>query len=110
MSYAVQFAPEAQDQLIAIEQHIIEVGSPVTAARYVDAIIADCERLAIFPLRGRRRDDLMLGMHTTHYRGSVVIAYLVDADAEVVSIIGIFYGGQDYEALLREDFDGDRDH
>ena len=110
MSYAVQFAPEAQDQLAAIEQHIVDAGSPGTAARYVDAIITDCEHLATFPLRGRQRDDIMPGLRITHYRGSAVIAYLVDTDAEIVSIVGVFYDGQDYETLLQDDFDESQDH
>jgi toxin ParE1/3/4 len=110
MSYAVQFAPEVQDQLGIIEQHIVEAGLPATAARYVDAIIADCEGLATFPLRGRRRDDLMPGLRITHYRGHAVIAYLVDTDAEIVSIVGVFYGGQDYEKLLQDDIDESQDH
>lgn len=35
------------------------------------------------------------------YRKRTVIAF--DVDSEVVSIIGIFYGGQDYETALRDD-------
>ena len=38
----------------------------------------------------------------TNYRGSAVIAFLIAAEAETVSIVGVFYGGQDYETMLRE--------
>jgi len=41
-------------------------------------------------------------MQTTHRR--VVIAFSVDTK-EVVSIIGVFYGGHDYERLLQWDLD-----
>lgn len=101
MSYAVLFSPEAEQQLAAIERHIAEAaGSEATAARYVDAIVTHCESLVTFPQRGQRRDDLMPGLRITHHRRRAVVAFLVDTDAETVSIVGVFYGGQDYETLL----------
>jgi len=42
-------------------------------------------------------------LRITNYKKRTVIAF--DVDAEVVSIIGIFYGGQDYETMLRVDWD-----
>jgi toxin ParE1/3/4 len=54
--------------------------------------------LADFPLRGRPRDDLMVGLRFTYFRGRVAIAYRADENARVVSIVGVFYGGQDYES------------
>lgn len=100
MSYTVKFAPEALDQLDAIEDYIAHAGSPIAAARYVDAIVAYCESLATFPQRGIRRDDLMPGLRITNHRRNAVIAFMVDTDAETVSILGVFYGGQDYETGL----------
>lgn len=43
------------------------------------------------------------GLRVTNYRKRVVIAF--DVDAEQVSVIGIFYGGQDYETVLQGDPD-----
>jgi toxin ParE1/3/4 len=40
-------------------------------------------------------------LRITSYRKRVVIAFDVDADR--VNIIGIFYGGQDYETALQEE-------
>jgi plasmid stabilization system protein ParE len=48
------------------------------------------------------------GLRITNYRKRAVIAFSVDA--EQVSIIGVFYGGQDYEAILDEDFGDDLEH
>ena len=48
------------------------------------------------------RDDLLPGLRITHYKGSAVIAFAVDEDPDKVSIIGLFYGGQDYESILRD--------
>lgn len=106
MSYTVLFSPEAEQQLAAIERYIAAAaGSSVTAARYVDAIVTHCESLVTFPERGQRRDDLMPGLRITHYRGRAVIAFLADAAAETLSIVGVFYGGQDYETSLLQDVD-----
>ena len=60
-----------------------------------------CEKLEIFPHRGTRRDDLRPGLRTIGIRRRVMIAFAVEADA--VTIIGIFYGGQDFEAALQID-------
>lgn len=101
MSYTVQFAPEALDQLDAIEDYIAHAGSPIDAAGYVDAIVSYCESLMTFPERGIRRDDLLPGLRITNYRRNAIIAFMVDADTETVSIFGVFYGGQDYEASVQ---------
>ncbi len=50
---------------------------------------------------GRPRDDLQAGLRTLAYRRRVTISFVVE-DAALV-VIGIFYGGQDFERLLRED-------
>lgn len=100
MTYTVRFAPQALKQIDAIEDYIARAGSPLMAARYVDAVVAYCESLVTFPQRGIRRDDLMQGLRITNYRHSTIIAFIADADAETVSIIGVFYGGQNYENIL----------
>lgn len=99
----VQFAPEALDRLDAIEDYIAHAGSPTVAVRYVDAIVAYRESLTTFPERGTRRDDLLPGLRITNYRRNAVIAFMVDPNAETVTILGVFYGGRDYEAALQDD-------
>jgi len=54
-------------------------------------------------MRGTQRDDVRPGLRVTNYKGRAVIAFTVDADR--VSILGVFYGGQDYETVLQGDFD-----
>lgn len=103
MSYTVHFAPEAQDQLDAIEEYIaFASGLPVVAANFVDEIVAYCEGFETFPERGTRRNDLLPGLRMTSYRRSTMLAFRVDTDAQVIAIIGVFYGGQDYEAAMSE--------
>ncbi|NWD26784.1 type II toxin-antitoxin system RelE/ParE family toxin [Pseudomonas yamanorum] len=101
MSYTVAFSPRAVAQLDELEDYISQAGSPAVAARYVDAIITYCENLSLFPLRGISRDDLLPTLRTTHYRHATIIAFTVDAMTETVSVLGVFYGGQDYAVLLQ---------
>lgn len=100
MIHAVRFTPEAQQQLVDLETHFAQAGSPVAAARYVDSIIDFCEKLQTFPHRGTQRDDLRPGLRTLGFRRRVTILFEVADDA--VNIVGIYYGGQDYEAALRD--------
>jgi plasmid stabilization system protein ParE len=59
--------------------------------------------LQTFPARGVARDDLLPGLRVTHFRKRAIIAYTLEID--VVSIGGVFYGGQAYEAALAPDDD-----
>ncbi|MEC5218902.1 toxin ParE1/3/4 [Actimicrobium sp. GrIS 1.19] len=99
MNYRVNFAPEAEEQLVALYNYIAAAASPDTAARYTEAIVEYCESLGSFPHRGAMRDDIRPGLRITNYRKRTVIAF--DVDAGYISIIGLFYGGQNYEAILQ---------
>jgi toxin ParE1/3/4 len=99
MNYRVVFAPQAMDQLLELYSYIAGAASPDTAARYTEAIVSYCESLRTFPLRGTQRDDVRPGLRITNYKGRTVIAFSVDS--EQISIIGVFYGGQDHESMLR---------
>ena len=106
MKFRVIFSPEAEEQLAELFHYIAAAASPGIAERYVNAIIAYCETLDTFPLRGAQRDDIRPGLRVTNYKGRTVIAF--DVDAQQVSIIGVFYGGQDYETALQDDLDEDK--
>jgi plasmid stabilization system protein ParE len=99
--YTVVFSPEAQDHLTALYRHIAVAASPETAERYTNAIVTYCENLNAFPNIGTCRDDVRIGLRITHYKKRAVIAFAVDA--ERVSIIGVYYGGQNYESDLQFD-------
>ena len=108
MSYRVEFTPEALDQMAALYQYISVAASPAIAMRYTEAILSYCESLNRFPHRGTVRDDVRLGLRVTHYKKHAVIAFAVGDDA--VFIIGVFYGGQDYESRLSDDSEDDMAH
>jgi toxin ParE1/3/4 len=98
MSYSVVFTPEAEAQLIALYRYIAAEASPVVADRFTSAIVGFCEGLVNFPHRSARRDDIRPGLFVTQFRSRVVIAYTLDGDKVIV--IGVFYGGRDFESLL----------
>lgn len=109
MSYRVVFSPEAQEQLASLFRYITEAASHEIAASYTEAIVSYCERLQTFPHRGMMRDDVRPGLRITNYKKRTVIAF--DVEADLVSIIGIFYGGQDYASILQDDSDiGSAEH
>jgi toxin ParE1/3/4 len=97
----VVFTPLAERQIDALFDYIAENGGERRAASYISRIIAACQKLAMFPERGTRRDDLLSGLRTMGFERRATIAFMVTADA--VLIEGIFYGGQDFEAVFRGD-------
>jgi len=99
-TYTVVFAPEAEDDLVELFEYIAEHGSPTTAARYTEAIVTYCETLTTFPHRGMLRDDIRPGLRITNYRKRAVIAFEVDDASARVSILGVYYGGRDFERAL----------
>jgi len=57
-----------------------------------------CDSLALFPDRGRRREDLAPGLRVTNHRSRISILFDVDASKREVAIYSVHYGGQNYEA------------
>jgi plasmid stabilization system protein ParE len=82
--------------------YIAERRSPAVADRYTSAVVATCEGLALFPMRGVPREDIRPGLRVTHHKGRTLIAYAVDENSRMVSILGVLYGGQDLEGALAE--------
>jgi toxin ParE1/3/4 len=98
--YSIVYTPEAEAQLLALYHYLTVEASPTTAARFTDAIVERCEALRSFPERGAPRFDVRPGLRTLPFR-RVTITYAVKG--RQVVIVGIFYGGQDYESILGQD-------
>ncbi|WP_342240495.1 type II toxin-antitoxin system RelE/ParE family toxin [Inquilinus sp. OTU3971] len=99
MAHRVIFAPHAKAQLLALHHRISEAASPVVAERYTTAIVQYCRSLSTFPQRGTRRDDIRPGLRLLGFRRRVTIVLTVSD--RVVTILGVFYGGQDVETALQ---------
>lgn len=96
VSYRVVFAPEAEAQTVSLYRYIRQEASAEIAEGFTASIIEHCEGLGTYPNRGTPRDDIRRGLRTIAFRRRVTIAYTVDGDR--VSILGIYYGGQDFTA------------
>jgi toxin ParE1/3/4 len=93
--------PAAEADLADIYQYISErSGSPETAIGYVRRIREWCDNLLVFPEGGRARDDLRRGVRIISFEGRVVIAYQILPSGDV-EIGRFFYGGRNYEAIIR---------
>jgi toxin ParE1/3/4 len=79
----------------------IERDNPMNAARYVDQIEAFCMKLADFPERGTRREDLGSGIRILGFRRRISIAFVVLSDR--VEVARVLYGGSDLKRALGED-------
>lgn len=97
----VEYRQSAQGDLADIFRYLVESGASVdTALRFVLRIEERCQKIGDAPRSGRPRDDLLSGIRTLPFEHSAVIAYVIER--EMVWIVNIFYGGRDFEALLRE--------
>jgi toxin ParE1/3/4 len=97
----VIFTPLAERQLDKLHEYISDNSNEAGADDYVGRIVEYCESFVTLPERGAPRDDVLPGLRVTGFERRVTIAYIVTAEA--VLIEGIFYGGQDFEAALRDD-------
>lgn len=92
---------EARAQLERLYDDIATAASPTTALRFTDAILDELRSLEDFPHRGASREDILPGLRTVGFRRRVTIAFVVEP-AEVL-VVGVFYGGQDFEAVLKDE-------
>lgn len=104
--YRVELAPEVVGDLAAIARHVESwTFERALADRTVAAIRAYLGGFGTVPHRGTRRDDLMPGLRIVPFKRRTAIAFTIDDDARTVRILRVFYGGQDYESVLRTPYD-----
>ena len=100
MIWPVIFSERAERQLDEIFRYIEGRSGTQRADNFVSGIVTYCEGFETFPERGICRDDLRPGLRVTGYQRRVTIVFTVTL--EEVVILGVYYGGQDYEADLSE--------
>jgi toxin ParE1/3/4 len=95
---SVVFAPEAKDDLLRFYEWVAEAAGPGTALQYIERLEAYCLGLDLGSERGHRRDDIRRGLRIVGFERRVTIAFSVDD--ERVTLLRLFYGGQDWEGSL----------
>ena len=101
MKRKIVVSSEARAQLDHLYDYIAMAASPNTALKFTDAILGELGSLQDFPIRGVSREDILPGLRTMGFRRRVTIAFVVEP-AQVL-VVGIFYGGQDFEAVLKDE-------
>jgi toxin ParE1/3/4 len=104
-TYAVVFTPRATRQLAELYRYIADDNGEVLADGFVSRIVDSCTALSTFPEIGRKRDDVRPNLRTKAFGRRVMIAFLVNQLTDTVAIHGVFYGGQNFEQMLRESKD-----
>jgi toxin ParE1/3/4 len=96
----VVYRPAALDDLDSIYD-VIEQDDPRRAANFIGDIRGRCRNLSKYPMLGPAREDIAPGIRIHPMPRRVVVAYRVTS--ATVEITRVFWGGQDYETLIRED-------
>lgn len=100
-TYRVEEKPDVFFDYLAITEHIERwTGDRALADRTVDTIRAFLKSLNTLPHRGIRRDELRPGLRIVPFKKRTAVAIEIDDEARVVTVLRVFYGGQDYEAVL----------
>jgi toxin ParE1/3/4 len=101
-TYRVYFLPDAIKDLEDIYEYIVgQSGFPERTWKCMEELKLKCHELEAFPVSGQLRNDLMDGLRIYPLGSRAVAAFLIDEVKLTVSILNIFYGGRDYEVLLR---------
>ncbi len=102
-AYRVEEKPDVLLDYIAITEHIERwTADRDLADRTVDAIRNFIKGFPERPHRGTKRDDLRPGLRIVPFKKRTAIAFEVDKSRRVVTILRVFYGGQNYEAIMRD--------
>lgn len=89
-----------------IEIHLIKsTGNAVAAERRIDDLRAATHRLAEFPRLAPLKPELGQGIRLLTTGEKSVALYILQEDAGIVLMLRAFYGGEDYEALVRAEND-----
>lgn len=101
--YEVFLTPDAILDLKTIYDYIADAsGFPEVAWRYIEKLKEKCFDLQTAPLRGHKRDDLRKHLRIVAIDEKAVAAFEVDEKIRTVTILNIFYGGRDYDTLMRD--------
>ena len=96
----VRYQREAGIDLDNIFIYLVEQGASTRTARgFVERIRARCRKIGDVPEGFPARPDLGPGIRIAPFERNAVILYRPTGDA--VEIFRVFYGGGDYETLMR---------
>ncbi|MEM9440561.1 MAG: type II toxin-antitoxin system RelE/ParE family toxin [Pseudomonadota bacterium] len=100
--YRVEEKPDVLLDYITITEHIERwTEDRDLADRTIDAIQNFVKGIPERPHRGTKSDDLRPGRRIVPFKKRTAIAFEVDEERRMVTILRVFYGGQDYDTVMR---------
>ena len=97
---SIVFSPEAETDLVVLYDWIAERASPDIALEYIDRLESYIHGLEYASERGTLRSDIREGLRTVGFERRITIAFNVFA--QEVIVLGLFYGGQNWQEALSE--------
>ena len=93
----LRFTERAERDLVEIGDFIAR-DNPVAAAQFVALLEQRCSLLAVHPLAGRARDELIKGLRSLAYGRYVIFYRAIEDGAEIVRVL---HGARDVRRALR---------
>lgn len=94
LSYRVAFSRRAAAHLGELHSYIAEKAGERIAEYFVSGIQQFCLDLANFPHRGTRRESTIPALRILGYKSRATIAFTVDDNIKVVTVLGVYYRGR----------------
>jgi toxin ParE1/3/4 len=95
------FSFTARADLALIESWVAENAGATIASKYSRRILSFCQRLETGSERGTKRDEIRLSLRVIGFEKRVNILFVVTPGD--VTILRIFYGGQNWQAAFDEE-------
>jgi toxin ParE1/3/4 len=91
------FSERAERDLVEIGEFIAH-DNPVAAAQFIALLEQRCSLLAVHPLAGRARSELVAGLRSLAYGRYVIFYRAIEDGAEIVRVL---HGARDLRRALR---------
>ena len=109
--YEVVYSSSVLDDFERIAEHLFRSyvyfgENPREAVNHAQTRLSELRlfigKLEGMPHQGVTRDDLMQGLRILPDRRKAVIAFMVDDHRKTVHVLRVFYGGEDYDAVMAD--------
>ena len=101
MRHKILISARAWSHLDELYSYLRGKAGPEIADSFLGGVQQSILGLADFPFLGKRRSSGRIpGLYTISHKSRTVIAYTVDERAMTVIVLGVYYGGRDYETDL----------
>jgi plasmid stabilization system protein ParE len=97
VAYRLRFHPAYEQDVICMVRFIAENAGDDAALKAADRADQALSAIADKPYLAAPRNEILPGLRIGLFRHSGVIPYVVDDTREEAFILGVFYGGQEWD-------------